>query len=154
MAKPIEIRPQPRNAREELQRRLDNAPVEHADAMLSLYELLQQLHDSGTLDLLRGTVGAGDEIVNHAVRLITQPESVRSIRNVLILAKLLGSIDPEILHQLSEAVPAAVEQSRQEEPPSLWALLKSFRSEDSRRALAAGAGVLEVIGRQLKSTDK
>ena len=154
MAKPIEIRPQPRNAREELQRRLDNAPVEHADAMLSLYELLQQLHDSGTLDLLRGAVGAGDEIVNHAVRLITQPESVRSIRNVLILAKLLGSIDPEILHKLSESVPAAVEQSRREEPPSLWALLKRFRSEDSRRALAAGAGVLEVVGRQLESKDK
>src|SRR5215467_5600547 len=128
MAKPIEIKPQARNAREELQRRLDNAPIEHADAMLSLYELLQQLHDSGTLDVLRGALGAGDEILNHVVRLTTQPDSVRSIRNLLIIAKLLGSVDPEMLHRMSTMVPQAMSQSAAEEPPSLWALLGRFRS--------------------------
>src|ERR1700752_285594 len=111
MAKPIEIKPQARNAREELQRRLDNAPVEHADAMLSLYELLQQLHDSGTIDLLRGALGAGDEVLNHVVRLTTQPDSVRSIRNLLILGKLLSSVDPETLHRVSAMLPQVVSQS-------------------------------------------
>ncbi|QNI34617.1 DUF1641 domain-containing protein [Alloacidobacterium dinghuense] len=149
MAKPIEIKPQPRNAREELQRRLDNAPVEHADAMLSLYELLQQLYDSRTLDLLRGALGAGDEVLNHVVRLTTQPESVRSIRNLLIMAKLLSSIDPETLHRISAMLPQAVEQSENGDPPSLWALLGRFRSKDSRRALAAGATLLESVGREL-----
>jgi uncharacterized protein YjgD (DUF1641 family) len=149
MAKPIEIKPQPHNAREELQRRLDSAPIEHADAMLSLYELLQQLHDSGTLDLLRGALGAENQIVEHAVRLMTQPESVRAIRNLLILAKLLGSIDPEILHRLSTMLPQAVKQSDADELPSTLTLLGRFRSKESRRALAAGAAILESIGREL-----
>lgn len=149
MAKPIEIKPQARNAHEELQRRLDNAPVEHADAMLSLYELLQELHDSGTLDLLRGALGAGDEVLNHVVRLTTQPESVRSIRNLLILAKLLSTIDPEALHRISAILPQTVEQSEVDEPPSLWALFRRFRSKDGRRALAAGAALLESVGREL-----
>lgn len=149
MAKPIEIKPQPRNAREELQRRLDNAPIEHADAMLSLYELLQQMHDTGTLDVLRGALGAGDEILNHVVRLTTQPESVRSIRNLLILAKLLGSVDPEMLHRLSTILPQTVDQAEAKEPPSLWALFHRFRSRESRRALAAGAALLEGVGREL-----
>jgi uncharacterized protein YjgD (DUF1641 family) len=149
MAKPIEIKPQSRNAREELQRRLDNAPVEHADAMLSLYELLQQLHDSGTLDLLRGALGAGDQIVEHAVQLMTQPESVRAIRNLLILGKLLGNIEPEMLHRFSTMMPQAVKQSDIDEPPSTLTLLGRFRSKESRRALAAGAAVLESIGREL-----
>ena len=149
MAKPIEIKPQPRNAREELQRRLDNAPIEHADAMLSLYELLQQLHDSGTLDVLRGALGAGDEVLNHIVRLTTQPESVRGIRNLLILAKSLGSVDPELLHHVVETLPQAVEQSSVNEPPSLLALIGRFRSKESRRALAAGATLLEGVGRGL-----
>ena len=154
MAKPIEIKPQPRNAREELQRRLDNAPIEHADAMLSLYELLQQLHDSGTLDVLRGALGAGDEVLNHVVRLATQPESVRSIRNLLILAKLLGSIDPQLLHHVAETLPQAVEQSSTNEPPSLLTLLGRFRSKESRRALAAGATLLEGVGRGLERGGK
>lgn len=154
MAKPIEMKPQPRNAREELQRRLDNAPVEHADALLSLYEVLQQLHDSGTLDVVRGALGAGDAVLNHVVSLTTQPESVRSIRNVLILAKLLGSIDPDLLHRASEALPQAIEEAKSHELPSLWTLFGRFRSKESRRALAAGASLLEGVGRGLDSGRK
>jgi uncharacterized protein YjgD (DUF1641 family) len=149
MAKPIEIKPQPRDAREELKHRLDNAPVEHADALLSLYELLQQLHDSGTLDLLRGAFGAEDQIVEHAVRLMTQPECVRAVRNLLVISKLLGSVDPEVLHRFSKALPQAVKQSDADELPSTLTLLGRFRSKESRRALAAGAAILESIGREL-----
>jgi hypothetical protein len=49
MAKPIEMMPTPRNAREDLKRKLDNAPLEYADALLDGYELLQQLHETGTI---------------------------------------------------------------------------------------------------------
>lgn len=154
MAKPIEIKPQPRNAREELQRRLDNAPVEHADALLSLYELLQQAHDSGTLDVLRGALGAGDEVLNHVVRLTTQPEAVRSIRNLLILSKLLSAVDPAMLSRLAAVLPDALSASQAEEPPSLFALMRRFSSVESRRALAAGASLLEGVGRELGSQAK
>lgn len=154
MARPIEIKPQPRNAREELQRRLDNAPIEHADAMLSLYELLQQLHDSGTLDILRGALGAGDDIVNHAVRLMTKPESVRAIRNLLLFSKFIGSIDPAMLHRVSATLQQAQAQSDSEDPPSTLTLLARFRSKESRRALAAAATVLESIGRELDHKKK
>jgi len=149
MAKPIEIKPQQRNTREELQRRLDNAPIEHANAMLSLYELLQELHDSGTLDLLRGAFGTSDEVLNHVVRMTTQPESVRVIRNLLTLAKLLAGVDPELLHHVVETLPRAVEESSTAEPPSLLTLLGRFRSKESRRALAVGATLLEGVGRGL-----
>lgn len=154
MAKPIEMRPQPRDPREELQRRLSDAPIEHADAMLSLYKLLQQLHDSGTLDLLRGALGAENAIISHATSLITQPESVRSIRNVLILAKLMGNVDPEVLQHLSDVVSKAVEPTKSEDPPSTLALFNRFRSKDSRRALAAGISVLEGVGRELNAKEK
>lgn len=149
MAKPIEIKPQPGNARDELQRRLGNAPMEHADALLALYDLLQKSHDSGTLDLLRGVLGAGDEVLNHLVGLLTKQESVRGIQNLLVLGKLLASLDPELLSDLTENLPEIVEQASADGPPSLLALARRFRSKESRRALAAGAAVLESIGRGL-----
>lgn len=154
MAKPIEMKPQPGDAREEMRRRLDSAPVEHADALLSLYDLLQKLHDSGTLDLLRGVLGAGDEVLNHLTGLATKPESVRAIRNLLILAKLLGSLDPEVLHRVTENLPKAVEQAGVGEPPSLLTLLGRLRSRESRRALAAGAALLEGVGKGLDRSAK
>ena len=100
MAKPIELMPKPsgQGAREELQRRLDAAPVEHAEAVLAGYELLQELHESGTLDVLRGLLGAGDQVVRHAVALAIQPEAVNGLRNLLVLSKVLGSVNPDVLH--------------------------------------------------------
>ena len=46
---------------------LRNAPAEHAEAILSGYELLQLLHDRGVLNLLRGMVGGGNELIHKCV---------------------------------------------------------------------------------------
>jgi uncharacterized protein YjgD (DUF1641 family) len=149
MAKPIELVAVPRDAREELKSRMENAPIEHAEAVLSAYELLEELHQSGTLDLLRGAVGAQGEIVQHAAALAAQPESVRTLRNLLVLGKLLGSIDPEALRRITEGLPAAAEQSSDKEPPSLFELFRRMASKDSRRALAAAVSALESVGKGL-----
>src|ERR1700757_2356972 len=108
MAKPIELMPKinaAQGAREELKRRIDAAPVEHGEAVLDAFELLQQLHESGTLDVLRGLLGAGDEVVRHAVGIAIKPESVTILRNLLILGNLLGSFHPEQLEKMLGDVP-------------------------------------------------
>lgn len=152
MAKPVEIRPGPQNAREELKRRLDSAPVEHAEAVLNAYRLLDTLHTSGTLDVVRGALGAGDEVLRQAVSLLTTPEAVRATRNLLVLAQMLGSLPPETLHGVAAALPPAMEaagRASSAEPPSLLQLLKRFLTRDSRRALAVTAGMVETAGRAL-----
>lgn len=152
MAKPIELMPKVPDAREELKRRVDAAPVEHADAVLSAYELLQELHESGTLNALRGVVGAGDEVVRHAVGMATKPEAVNALRNLLIASKVLGSIDPEILHGLTADLPAAM-QRPEENPPSLFAIFHRMSSKASRRALVFGVTILESVGKGLGKRD-
>jgi len=149
MAKPIEVMPTPRNARDELKRRLDEAPVEHAEAVLAGYEVLQQLHESGTLDVLRGLLGAGDQVVRHAVALAVQPEAVDALRNLLVLSKVLGSVNPDVLHRVLSGVPEALAQKPEEEPPSLFAIFRRISSKKSRRSLAAAVAVLENAGRGL-----
>lgn len=94
-------------------------------------------------------VGVGGEIVAHASSLAAQPESIRALRNLLILGKLLGSIDPEQLQRLTHALSAVSDASRRE-PLSLFELLRQFNSPDSRRALSAAAAVLEGAGRGLR----
>jgi uncharacterized protein YjgD (DUF1641 family) len=85
---------------------------------------------------------------------MTKPESVRAIRNLLLLGKLIGSIDPEMLHRVSATLQQAQAQSESDEPPSTLTLLARFRSKESRRALAAAATVLESIGRELDHKKK
>ena len=42
MARPISLELPPRDPRQELRKRLDEAPIEHAEALLDSWELLQE----------------------------------------------------------------------------------------------------------------
>ena len=97
MAQPIPLNLPPRDPRKELLDRLERAPQEHAEALLDGYELLEQLRQSGILQLLRGTLSAGDEILERVAGAATSPQGTRALRNLLILGQMLSAIDPDLL---------------------------------------------------------
>lgn len=154
MAHPIPLELPARDLREPLCARLPNAPVEHAEAVLAAFEVLQGLHDRGVLELLRGALGSSDKILESLVEAIKTPESIRAIRNLVILAKAVGTIEPELLKGIVEAVRQGLTQAKTSEPLGLWALLKKLQSKDSRRALTAMTSVLETLGRKMSTESK
>lgn len=151
MAQPIPLTTPVRDPAEELQSKLRQAPAEHAQALLSAYEVLQGLHDSGVLDLLRGALGSKDKLIEVAVDAAGSPPSVRAIRNMVLLAKMLGEIDPPVLRTVTEALPKALNSMmRQPEKPGLWTLLKNFLwNPDFRRGMAGVNTLLEVFGKSM-----
>jgi uncharacterized protein YjgD (DUF1641 family) len=153
MAQPISLERPPRDARQELRKRLEEAPMEHAAALLDSYELLQQLHDRRVFELLRGALGASDKLVETAVDAAKSEESVRALRNVIILGKMLGSINPEILQGVAVAVGETLGCYEKPviEPPGLFALLGQFRRKELRRSMALINRFLETLGNQFKS---
>jgi uncharacterized protein YjgD (DUF1641 family) len=153
MARPIPFELSRRDPREELKSRLDNAPVEHAEALLSAYEVLQGLHDRGVLDLVRGALSAGDRLLEMAVDEVRSPEGVRAVRNLLLLAKVLGTMQPEWLRDFSLAIPKALAQANAEQarPPGLIKLLSTFSNRDFRRGLAEFNNLLVAFGKNLSS---
>ncbi len=148
MAKPVPYRVfTPADAREQLKRKIDDAPVEHAEAVLSAYRLLDQAHRSGALELLRGALGAQDSIINHVADVVTQPEMVNALRNLLIVGKLLGGIDPEALQA---AVSGESDGKKSSAPPSLFTLLGSMNTGNARRGLNVATGLLVALGAAAK----
>src|ERR1700691_3597224 len=126
MARPIPLELPPRDPREELRKRLEQAPLQHAEALLDSYELLQQLHDHGVFELLRGALGASDKLIEAAVDAAKSDESVRAIRNAMILGKILGSINPDVLQGVAVAVGETLGCYEKPivEPPGLLSLLR------------------------------
>ena len=70
----------PRDPRAVLFARLEKAPEEHAEALLSALDVLQGLHDRGVLELFRGALGSSDKVLEIAVDVAKSPESIRNIR--------------------------------------------------------------------------
>ena len=151
MSEPIRLDFPPRDARAELLTRLQNAPLQHAEALLSGYDLLQRLHDRGVLDLLRGGLGSSDRVLSILVDAAKTPEAINATRNVLILSKVMFTLEPALLEDVVTAVPNSLAQAREQKPLSLWQMLKKMCSQDMRRALSAMLGILESFGKSLGS---
>jgi hypothetical protein len=141
MAQPIPFESPKRDFREELRIRLEQAPDDHAEAILAGYEVLQGLHDKGVLELLRGVLGGGDRILEIAVAAANTPEVIRGIRSIIIMLKLAGSIDPDELHTILKRGDG--------QAPSLWQISKRARTADARRGMAAAVALLDIFGATL-----
>jgi uncharacterized protein YjgD (DUF1641 family) len=149
MAKPVAYRVfTPADAREELKGKIDDAPLDHAQAVLGAYDLLEQAHRSGVLEILRGVLAAQDTLITHIADLLTQPEIVNALRNLMVIGKLVGSINPEVLEA---SLGASVEQGRKG-APSVFSLLGRANTGDARRGLDVAMGLLSALGAAASKT--
>ena len=151
MAQPIPLNLPARDPRAELQLRLQNAPFDHAEALLAAYQVLQGLHDRGVFELVRGALGSSDKVLEIVVEAVKAPESIRGMRNLVIFSKVFAGVEPELLEGLARALPEAIALMKEHEsrPPSFWAIFKKFMSKSSRRGLFLVSSLLEAFGRNL-----
>jgi uncharacterized protein YjgD (DUF1641 family) len=151
MAEPILFTLPPRDPREALYQRLENAPKEHVEALLDVCDILQGLHDRGILELAKGALGSSEKVLQILVNTANTPEVIRGIRNAMILAKIADSIDPRLLEGLERAVPEVLAEAGKPDPPGLISVLRKLLSHDTRRVLIAAASILESLGKTLGS---
>jgi uncharacterized protein YjgD (DUF1641 family) len=151
MAHPITFKPEPVDFHKELMRRVEEAPREHAEALLVLWDLLQTSHDQGILELAQGLIGGKDIIAGKLAEAANLPESLSAIRNGIALARILGAADPAMLQRLADGFGDAAKWQKQEkEPPSMWTLFRRASSADARRGLSFLTSVLVAMGRAMR----
>lgn len=142
MANPIAFKPTPVDPKLGLMKRLEAAPREHAEALLVAYDLLQEAHDQGVLDMLHGLVHAKDAVAEHVAEGLRVQGSIDALRNLISVGKIIGAVAPETLSYLSEAVTARVP----DEPLSIWGLWKKVTSREGRRGLSLAVNMLTALG--------
>jgi uncharacterized protein YjgD (DUF1641 family) len=155
VAIPISFAPKRVNPKLELQKQLIAAPVEHAEALLVAFDLLEEAHRQGVLDALHGAIGAKDTIMASLAAYSDERVSINALRNLLVLGRILGTLEPEPLSRMSKAMFAAGEEHKAEkEPPSLWQLFKRMRRPEIRRGLSFLTRMLGAVGTATDSTAK
>jgi uncharacterized protein YjgD (DUF1641 family) len=145
----------PRDVRAELRARLEQAPEEHAEAILAGFEVLQQLHERGILDIARGALAARDQILETVIEDADNPAVVRAVRNLLFWRRMLGRLEPSSFTAIFAAIPEGLARAtaEREKPVSLLGLLRRAASKDALRGLAAGIDFVESFGRHLNDLE-
>jgi uncharacterized protein YjgD (DUF1641 family) len=148
MANPIRFEAKKVDPHVELERRLQAAPAQHAEALLVVFDILEEAHDQGLLDLMHGAVGSKNEIAAKLAYYAKQPIGMQALRNMLILGEVLGSLDPVILASTKKEI-----FDRREDPPSLWRLFRKAVSRDGRRGMGMILGFVSGVGKSAETSD-
>jgi uncharacterized protein YjgD (DUF1641 family) len=148
MAVPVAFTPKKADPRVELQRRLEAAPNEHAEALLVAYDVLEEAHNQGLLDALHGALKAKDTIISLLAQHAAHPANMNALRHIIAVGQMLGSFDPEPISAFArEAYTVAENERRESKPPSLWQLFKRVNHPDARRGLSFATSMLAALGR-------
>jgi len=142
VASPIEFKSKEIDPREELQRRLEAAPMKYAESILVALDVLEAAHRKGLLGLTEGAISSKDAVFAKLAEYAKQPESTAALRNLLSLGKLLGSINPEALDSIVKNRSVTTHTS-----PSLFRLLMRVFKQDVRQGLSVALEVLAALGK-------
>jgi hypothetical protein len=131
----------PPDSRLDLVRRIENAPREHAEAVLEAYDVLQRLHETGSLALVNGLLSAEDTVIARMSDVVSSKQAVTALRIALILGGILTSVDAESVH-------AAVKEAKTR-TPSFWKLLRTACSKEVRQTAGLGVALARIFGAAL-----
>lgn len=150
MAKPVQLDFPPRNLDAERSRILADLPQKHAEALADLLALAEDLRRHNVINTLRGAVGAGGQLITYLSEAAAQPETARGLRNLIALAKILSSVNPELIEAIQRSMPRSwtdpAARGESTATPSLWKVARTLTSPPVRRALFGAGMVLAGVG--------
>ena len=152
MAQPISLEIAPRDPKRELLARIESAPSDYAAALLESCELLEALRVSGLLRIAKAALDSHDTLIETAAGAANTETAIRATRNLLLLGKMLASVDPTIIEGIGVAVADTFgsAQSTPADPPSFRSLIVNFFSRDMRRGLGLLNRFMRNLGYQIK----
>ncbi|MFC4425013.1 DUF1641 domain-containing protein [Deinococcus navajonensis] len=153
MARPVDF--DPRSLAPTPPERVAASTAQSADALEEALELLRALHEHRVLHTLVRVAQGGQGLSLHALEVLNEPGSVRAVRNLLELVKVLGSIEPEVLASVAGALSDGLKEGARRvqagERAGVGEVLALVRDPDVGLALGALVGFLRGFGRGLRA---
>jgi uncharacterized protein YjgD (DUF1641 family) len=132
----------PKNSRNDLIRRLEDAPEKHAEAILNAYELLQRMHEKGLIDIANGLLSASDTVIERVADVVSSKQAITALRLALIGANLLDFVDPDKV--------AAALSVPKNKPHTLWRVIKEAVASYFRLVLVTAIELVKVFGHSVR----
>ena len=124
--------------------------VNHKDAIHETFEIIGHLQDRKILPMLTALFSEGDKVMDIFVKTIDNPETARSLKNMLLMAGVLGTLNVQQLEPLvlkvNQGIARAAEFEKVENQSSYIRLIRSLKDPEFRNALNLSVAFLKGIG--------
>jgi uncharacterized protein YjgD (DUF1641 family) len=129
--------------------------ADNREAIQDSLIILEELHQSGILDMLKGFLRTKEKIGSIAMEQINQPGMHNIIKNGMSGVELLSSIDSDQLKQLlgglTQGLQKASESTQKKEQIGVWGLLKSMKDPNVNASLNTMIHFLNGMGEGLNN---
>lgn len=127
------------------------------NALMDLLEIVQEAHDAGLTDLIKGVLKARHKAGAIAIQQMNQPAVYHIVKNLFSVVELVGSLDSKKMAALFESVEKganhAMDSIDEGEQTSIWSLMRVLRDPDINRAVTMMMGFLKGMGSHLNEVD-
>ena len=128
--------------------------AENKDSLVETLDLLQELHNSGILEVINSLVKTKEEVAKIAVGQMTREPVTNMINNAMAAGGVLTQMDPEMTKKLMGSVAKGLERAEQglqsNSETRLLDIMKALKDPDMNRAITFGLNLLKGIGEELK----
>lgn len=127
--------------------------ADNRDAIQTTLIILQELHEFGILDMMKGLLRTREKVGAIAIEQINQPGMHNIIKNGMSAVQLLSSIDPDQLKHMiggmTQGLHRASEGHGQKNQANVWGLMKSMRDPNVRTSINTMMNFLNGMGEGL-----
>ncbi|WP_270921451.1 DUF1641 domain-containing protein [Staphylococcus saprophyticus] len=93
-----EVDPEIKHAQEV--KELEQQLLEHKDSLYEVLSILEKMKDHKLLEMMDAGLGQSEDIIHRLVMAVQETNASRSIKNMLMVVQLLGTIDMEELEPI------------------------------------------------------
>ncbi|PWW32010.1 uncharacterized protein YjgD (DUF1641 family) [Cytobacillus oceanisediminis] len=127
--------------------------AENREAISSAIDIISQLQKAGILDIIQGFLHSKEKVAAIAIEQVNQPNMHNIIRNGFNTVDFLGSLDPQQMNIMMNAVTKGLDKSadvmKKNEKRSMWGLIKALRDPDANLAINSMLGFLKGMGKEM-----
>ncbi|MBM7570834.1 DUF1641 domain-containing protein [Aquibacillus albus] len=129
--------------------------ADNREAIEDSLTILEELHKSGVLDMVKGFLRTKEKVGVIAVEQLNQPSMHQLIRNMFNSIELLSSMDPDRLNAifggLNKGLEKASEGTEENNQIGAFGMLKAMRDPNVKTSLSTMVHFLEGMGEGLKN---
>ncbi|WAH36272.1 DUF1641 domain-containing protein [Alicyclobacillus dauci] len=125
----------------------------HGEAIRSFLVLIQDLHDSGLLEILHALLNSKEKVASIVLEQILKPSVLNTIKNAMSAVGMVSKLDPDQLNTLTEALVSGLERGKDNlesgKRVGLFDLAKALRDPSINRTLSLLLGLAQGMGQKL-----
>ncbi|MCM3715286.1 DUF1641 domain-containing protein [Halalkalibacter oceani] len=126
--------------------------AENERSITVLIEIVEELHEAGILDALKGLLKTRDKVGALAIQQLNQPGAHHMIKNGMSLLQTASQIEPEHLTRIMNGMTKglqAMAENNSNEPLSMWQMMKMMRDPHVNASLQTMLGFMQGMGQEL-----